>query len=366
MNEHSGREGRRCRSRSRDRDSRPLRDLPLASTRDQYHHSRNNQRNHNKSYRNDRDGARRSHQYDHGDGNNRKKIKKMPAYEIVKAPLDEKLGNLQDDPRGTDPTKRITKKASGRGKGRNTESFDPSSTLVRPDLRIQVGSPLNKEYNKPLKHDDVVIVPELFGQEDNWDMYYKLVEEMRHAQSNSNAKNGNGEDKVSSQNNTGRFTKGPEWIPWHEGAHLITRKPEGSPTYHKIIDRLCEYFSIERKSVGTRFNWYRDSSDWKPFHHDSAAFNPDRAQTQNITVGASFGATRELAFIRAREFKDDEKSGAAQSEKCRLYFPQTNNGAFSFGRDANILWKVSISRDILIHVYFVYSHVLFFIAVMKQ
>jgi hypothetical protein len=41
-----------------------------------------------------------------------------------------------------------------------------------------------------------------------------------------------------------------------------------------IQDKISAYFDIEQKSVGTRFNWYRDSKDWKPFHHDSAAFNP--------------------------------------------------------------------------------------------
>jgi hypothetical protein len=46
----------------------------------------------------------------------------------------------------------------------------------------------------------------------------------------------------------------------------------------------------------------------------------------------SFGATRELAFVRAAP----QENG----EKVRLYFPQTNNGVFSFGRDANILWSM--------------------------
>jgi hypothetical protein len=240
-------------------------------------------------------------------------------YKVVKAPPDERLGNVHDDPRGNDPTTRITQKATGRGHGRNTESFDPASTLVRPDLRVLVGSPSQVSFNKPLKHDDVVIVPELFGPEENWDLYYKLVEEMREVQ----------------QDNEKKENKGSEWIAWHEGAHLISKNPKGSPTYNMIVDRLCEYFHIDKsKDIGTRFNWYRDSSDWKPFHHDSAAFNPQRAKNQNITIGASFGATRELAFIRAKEYGD--------GEKCKLYFPQTNNGVFSFGRDANILWKVSV------------------------
>ena len=63
-----------------------------------------------------------------------------------------------------------------------------------------------------------------------------------------------------------------------------------------------------------------------------SAFNPSRAKTQNITVGVSFGDNRELAFMRADDASD-----------CRLYFPQPNNGAFSFGRDVNIHWKHGIN-----------------------
>lgn len=124
------------------------------------------------------------------------------------------------------------------------------------------------------------------------------------------------------------------------------------------------------------FNWYRDSSDWKPFHHDSAAFNPSMAKKQNChlpvkiisiidkqtfvqtcadmfmwhllwegacfqeclcifklariisqgTVGVSFGASRELAFKHVA-------SGSL------LYFPQTNGMLFFFGRDVNIRWQ---------------------------
>ena len=43
-------------------------------------------------------------------------------------------------------------------------------------------------------------------------------------------------------------------------------------------------------------NWYKDSSDWKPFHHDSAAFNERRAKTQNITVGVSFDPNASSRF----------------------------------------------------------------------
>jgi hypothetical protein len=94
--------------------------------------------------------------------------------------------------------------------------------------------------------------------EDDLAIYYKLIEEMRGSQE--------------------KGLKNSEWISWHEGAHLISKGPTGSKTYREIQEKISRYFGINNKSVGTRFNWYRDSSDWKPFHHDSAAYNPQRGK----------------------------------------------------------------------------------------
>eukprot|EP00039_Didymoeca_costata_P020510 m.341523 g.341523 ORF g.341523 m.341523 type:complete len:420 (+) comp20168_c0_seq1:112-1371(+) len=218
---------------------------------------------------------------------------------------DPNLPALDDDPRAGQRHRQTS-----HGKGRNTESFDPESTFVRPSMRIIVKPSPGKTLVGKVKHDDVLIIPELFCKEENWDLYYKLVSEMRDIQAKQ-------------ERNT-------EWIPWHEGCHLVTKNPDPSPTYNMVIRRIAEYFGIQLKSVGTRFNWYRDSSDWKPFHHDSAAFNPQRARNQNITVGVSFGATRELAFLHAKE-------------GTRVYFPQVNGMAFSFGRDVNIHWKHGVN-----------------------
>eukprot|EP01036_Dinobryon_divergens_P024917 gene24917-33410_t len=223
---------------------------------------------------------------------------------------DVRLPPRADDPRVKASTSRgpeDSKRVRAKGKGRNTESFDPKSTIVRPDeipliskedLAISEGICLDVEvYNRgPLRHDDVVIVPDFFCREDDWDIYYRLIDEMRHSQ----------------------------------GAHLISQNPSGSPTFAAIQSRISQYFGINNKKVGTRFNWYRDASDWKPFHHDSAAFNQSRAQNQNITVGVSFGATRELAFLHA-------------ATGNKIYFPQTNGMMFSFGRDVNISWKHGIN-----------------------
>ena len=110
-----------------------------------------------------------------------------------------------------------------------------------------MGSNNVKKFNEPLKHDDIVIVPELFGPESNWDIYYKLVSEMRALQAQN--------------------LQGAEWQSSHDGAHLISKKPE-SETFKMVVGKMCEYFSIQENC--SRLNWYRDSSDWKPFHNDSA------------------------------------------------------------------------------------------------
>ena len=55
---------------------------------------------------------------------------------------------------------------------------------------------------------------------------------------------------------------------------------------------MGDFFGLQPQSRGTRFNWYNNPSDWKPFHHDSAAFNAQRARNQNCTVGVSFGDAR--------------------------------------------------------------------------
>lgn len=194
-------------------------------------------------------------------------------------------------------------------RGKNTDSFDPASTFVRPAMRVIAGPP-GQKYTRSLKHDDVIIIPEFFCRADDWSIYNQLVEEIRQQQEQG--------------------THSAEWIPWHAGCHMITKNPTGSSTFNSVVERVSLYFDLEPESIATRLNWYQDSRDWKPFHHDSAAFNPTRAETQNITVGVSFGAERELAFLHV-------------DHRSLVYFPQGNGMLFSFGRDVNIRWKHGIN-----------------------
>ncbi len=165
----------------------------------------------------------RDKRFAHDDRRRNLPLAPLPSAPI---PVDENLKPLADDPRIVDGRKM----AKTRGGGRNTESFDPKSTLVRPEMRVIVG-PNRPCYGKKLKHDDVVIVPEFLCKEDDWSLYYTLVEEMRACQAE--------------QKEDGK--KGAEWIPWAEGAHLISQNPNGSKTYQMIQEKIAAYFEIERK-----------------------------------------------------------------------------------------------------------------------
>ena len=61
---------------------------------------------------------------------------------------------------------------------------------------------------------------------------------------------------------------------------------------------MASYFDMDVKA--TRLNWYRDSSEWKPFHHDAAAMKEKFARSQNFTLAVSFGAERDAAFEHAQ------------------------------------------------------------------
>ena len=81
----------------------------------------------------------------------------------------------------------------------------------------------------------------------------------------------------------------------------------------------------------TRLNYYKDSSDWKPFHHDAAAVKKDKEKTQNFTVAVSFGLERDVAFEHAKN-------------KSLISIPIGNGDIYVFSKDVNIIWKHGIRK----------------------
>jgi hypothetical protein len=212
----------------------------------------------------------------------------------------------------SDPTVSEASKDKKKG-GKNTQDFEPHHTP--PALRLVVGNSTSKTLNRPYTVRDLVQVNELFCRQEDWGMYRSLLEELKQ---------------------TGKVEEGL-WKLWHADTHLIADDRCGDwkkkcPVFESIIQKISAYFSMN--VIATRLNWYRDSSEWKPYHHDAAAVKSQFCKKQNITIAASFGAEREVGLQHSQP--NGKGSG------LELSIPQPNGSAYAFGRDVNILWKHGI------------------------
>jgi hypothetical protein len=203
---------------------------------------------------------------------------------------------------------------------RNTECFEPMDKPV--DLRIVLD--LRSSYSKNINQDlpkltsrDVLLSPKLFDDFNQYEIYNKLVYEIE---------------------NCGIPQKDLLKI-WHgnnkiEGTHLIVNDhikwKEHCPTFNIVIERLKQAFNMDINA--TRFNWYRDSDHWKPFHYDKNFIDPKVKNIQNFTVAVSFGVTKDAAFEHAKT-------------KTVVSMPQPDSTVYSFTNDTNGIWRHGILQD---------------------
>jgi hypothetical protein len=127
---------------------------------------------------------------------------------------------------------------------------------------------------------------------------------------------------------------------WHgndkvAGTHLIvndkTPWKDKCPTFNFVVNKIKTFFDMDVQA--TRMNVYKDTSQWKPFHHDSAYVNPEKAKVQNFTVAVSFGCTRDVAFEHA-------------TTKTVVSLPQADGMVYCFANDTNAIWRHGILQDI--------------------
>lgn len=127
--------------------------------------------------------------------------------------------------------------------------------------------------------------------------------------------------------------------PWHGNTHLIADDSHNinwkleSSNFEFIIKELCKHFCMTPGA--TRVNYYSNEEDWKPYHHDAAALKPEKAKTQNITVGLSLGTTREISF---------ESTHNNTNERVTINFPLHNCTVYSFGNKVNCDFKHGIPQ----------------------
>ena len=195
---------------------------------------------------------------------------------------------------------------SGNRKNRkNTESFKPNYHPT--DMRILTTVNTNS-FDLSLGNRDVIIIPNLFQSQPN--IYQNLLNELQQF----------------NQSN-----KRSVWKKWHGDSHLIADDglnwKNDCPIFTSIIDKIKNYFQMDIKA--TRFNWYQDQTEWKPYHHDAAAIKPEKAKTQNFTVGVSFGATREVSFQHAKN-------------RATVSIPLVDGTLYAFSKDVNVEWRHGI------------------------
>lgn len=220
---------------------------------------------------------------------------------------DDKPLNYNNRTEMTVKDKRQTREQVKMPKKKNTESFEP---LDRPvDMRIVThcaGSEARYPYD--ISDRDVILVHSLFGDYAPGEIYERLTSELAC---------GDIETKL-----------------WHGDTHFIVddKRPWKSkvPTYYMVLDRLAEYFDMDVQA--TRLNIYSDTAQWKPFHHDAAAVDPEKAKIQNFTLAVSFGACRDAAFEHART-------------RTVLSMPQGDGSIYAFAKQTNIDWKHGILKE---------------------
>ena len=121
---------------------------------------------------------------------------------------------------------------------------------------------------------------------------------------------------------------GEGMINWSK--HLKHENPEFSGTFKKIVHELmAAYFDVE--IYATRLNFYRDGTDWKPFHHDSHAYG-GREQREDFTVGASFGLSASSRSCTNRP-------------RQQFSFPQRNGDVFAFTTEVNKRFKHGVPKS---------------------
>lgn len=192
---------------------------------------------------------------------------------------------------------------------KNTETFEPSHEPA--DMNVILGNPNNDTFERVLDPRDIVIVPNLFCEVNDKSIYNILLDEIKA---------------------TGKEDSGL-WKLWHGDSHLIADDhiewKDSCPTFNMVIEKIKHYFKMS--ATATRFNWYRDSSEWKPYHHDAAAVKPHIAKIQNFTVGVSFGAERDASFQHAKN-------------RSVVNVPLPNGTTYCFMNQVNKDWRHGIPQ----------------------
>jgi hypothetical protein len=226
---------------------------------------------------------------------------------------DEQRGDNRDEQRRDNKMKKKETRDKKNKKVKNTESWEPP---VGPfDMRVQFDDSKEK-LSCELGDNDVLVAKNVFHDFQPGELHDKLVKEI--------------ENCDIPKDSLLKLWHGNKQIP---GTHMICDDSknwkEQCPTFTLVIDRLVHFFGA--KPNATRLNWYTSHKEYKPFHHDSSAINPEKQKKQNITIAVSFGQARQVVF----QHTDNKKT---------VCISQGDNDVYTFGNGVNTRWKHGISK----------------------
>lgn len=173
-----------------------------------------------------------------------------------------------------------------------------ASKLVKSNIDLATPSILG-DYDLILK-DKCVYLKNFFCRQNDLTIFYGLQNELKN-------------DSV---------------IKW--SSHFKFENPTYSDVFNSVVTKMAEYFNV--KVLQTRLNYYANETSFKPLHKDKHAYNDGTQQIlENFTMGASFGASRNLDFVH------DE------TEK-KFSFPQNNGDLFAFDSEINKKFKHGVPK----------------------
>jgi hypothetical protein len=110
-------------------------------------------------------------------------------------------------------------------------------------------------------------------------------------------------------------------------AHYKLENPSGIKIFEEIVDKVSKTLQVKVKA--TRINYYANGTDWKPYHRDS--HKTVDGEREDITIGISIGASRELSFLHVASNK-------------KFSFPQNNGDLFAFTDIVNESFKHGVPK----------------------
>lgn len=208
---------------------------------------------------------------------------------------------------------------------KNTETFVP---MLRPvDVRVvtDMGGSTSK-LSAQLTDRDILIVPNLFSDMKPLELYNKLLNEVKNCgiPESELFKMWHGNDKIE-----GTHLIVDDRVKWKDQDRIYSSRV---PTFNMVIERIANFFEMDIKA--TRFNYYKDTSQWKAFHFDQNHLKPVEERVQNFTVAVSFGVTRDAAFERDTR------------DKIVISFPQCDGMTYAFTDTTNDMWRHGILQEL--------------------